>query len=321
MSSLAAHPSQLLSCATDIPSPALRTKPQSRDDSPLAELAAPLDIQALIEALQQRARQPDPEPAVAVRQESVSASALDEMDAPGHLVCISANVQKSRENTVHLLETHLDADIVLVQECFYGYIKHVVSSTQSDGDEYRETVSHRNFSCLRIAGDKARVAVYIHRRWAHTSPSIRTSLVSHRDILCITMQFSNKEFTFLNVYNESGTSAAVEHLINRVHHLPPIAFMAGDFNLRHSKWDRGERPSEDAPEPERARRRRARHQAHSEQLIALAEMHLALQLLNNENGPPTWISHNEVMPPGVLDLVWVDPDLGEYSDLVILEHE
>ncbi|GJF00388.1 hypothetical protein PsYK624_166750 [Phanerochaete sordida] len=81
--------------------------------------------------------------------------------------------------------------------------------------------------------------------------------------------------------------------------------MAGDFNLRHSRWDPGERPD---PHTHPRHRRRTQHVAHSDALIDLAETHLDLRLLNHPDGPSTWHSNNIKLRPGVLDLVWANDE-------------
>ena len=58
------------------------------------------------------------------------------------LNCVSANVQKSAENTGMLLERYMEADIICVQEIYWGQIKKVASNTSKDGDSYENTVSH-----------------------------------------------------------------------------------------------------------------------------------------------------------------------------------
>ena len=56
--------------------------------------------------------------------------------------CVSANVQRSHENTTQLLERYRDHDVICVQEIYWGRIKQVVSTSSKKGDLYEETVSH-----------------------------------------------------------------------------------------------------------------------------------------------------------------------------------
>lgn len=104
----------------------------------------------------------------------------------------------------------------------------------------------------------------------------------------------------LNVYNDSDTFAAVTYLLDRVETLPPVAFMAGDFNLQDPMWEPGSRLPNG----------RGRNVARREQLIELASEQLGLALANDQGGPVTWLGGKRGVTHGVIDLVWVDPSLG-----------
>ena len=56
--------------------------------------------------------------------------------------CVSANMQRSHENTTQLLERYRDHDVICIQEIYWGRIKQVVSTSSKKGDLYEETVSH-----------------------------------------------------------------------------------------------------------------------------------------------------------------------------------
>lgn len=213
--------------------------------------------------------------------------------------CRSANVQKSRENQGLFLESNRDADILFVQEPFWGYVKMVASTTHKEGEEYIHTVAHRNFICLGYT-DKTRVLTYIHKRWQGASPQVRLASIKHDDVLCVTMRMEQgRELSLLNVYNDSRTFEAVTHLLDRAEALPHISIMAGDFNLRDPMWDARQR----TPGVEQ------RHGTQRDQLKELAQEQLGLTLINDPDGPPTWISNNLGVREGVLDLVWADPAL------------
>lgn len=79
--------------------------------------------------------------------------------------------------------------------------------SHKDGDEYHASVTHRNFTFLST-GKEARVYAFIHKRWAHLSPHI-TPIHGGK---CKDVQ------TLLSTHSD---------------HIPPLAFMVGDFNLRH----------------------------------------------------------------------------------------
>ncbi|KAI0943484.1 hypothetical protein AcW1_002636 [Taiwanofungus camphoratus] len=124
------------------------------------------------------------------------------------LTCISANVQKSVENTSILLERYRDTDIVCVQEIFWGCIKDVASAKSRDGEAYENTSAHASFKCLGASKD-SRVAVYVNKRWASASPQVVTHSVSHKDCLLVALKLPSGDFNVLNVYNDSNTFDAV----------------------------------------------------------------------------------------------------------------
>ncbi|KAI0946824.1 hypothetical protein AcW1_010175 [Taiwanofungus camphoratus] len=223
------------------------------------------------------------------------------------LTCISANVQKSAENTSILLERYRDTDIICVQEIFWGRIKNVASAKSRDGEAYENTSAHASFKCLGASKD-SRVAVYVNKRWASASPQVVTHSVSHKDCLMVALKLPSGDFNVLNVYNDSNTFDAVRYLKTRVHALPPIACMCGDFNLRHPLWDARAAGS----------RVRPLHYADSNRLIELAQAELDLVLMNAQDDPVTWRSHNIALTPGVIDLVWIDPVYYEGQDLHVL---
>ncbi|KAI0948216.1 hypothetical protein AcW1_009791 [Taiwanofungus camphoratus] len=226
------------------------------------------------------------------------------------LTCISANVQKSAENMSILLERHRDANIICVQEIFWGRIKDVASAKSREGEAYENTSAHASFKCLRASKD-SRVAIYVNKRWASASPQVVTHSVSHKDCLLVALKLPSGDFNVLNVYNDSTTFDAVRYLETRVHVLSPIACMCRDFNLRHPLWDTCAVGS----------RVRPPHYADSNCLIELAQAELDLVLMNAQDGPVTWRSHNIALTPGVIDLMWIDPVYYEGQDLhVFMSH-
>ncbi|GJE94382.1 hypothetical protein PsYK624_105510 [Phanerochaete sordida] len=233
-------------------------------------------------------------------------------ERPVPLVCISSNVQKSAINTSLLLEEFRDADIICVQEIYWGHIKTVASNTERDGVSYEDTIAHPNFICLG-ASSSSRVATYVHTKWAAACPAIRLKLLAHQDTHLISMALPSGEFNFINCYNDSRTHSAVAAILDQADRLPNLAFMVGDFNLRHAMWMK--------PAPNGRRQRPFAHTAAANDLIQLATTELQLRLLNDPTGPPTWMSHNPRVLPGVLDLVWVDDTLGAFDALeVLMDH-
>lgn len=211
-----------------------------------------------------------------------------------------------------LLERYRDADVVCVQEPCWTFVKNIASSTRKDGDPTYHTAHHRNFITLG-ATESSRVVVFVHRaRWASASPRVRSAAIRHDDVLCVSMNLAGREMSFLNIYNDSRTHAGVTAALDRAAELPPITFLAGDFNLRHPMWDRQER-RRDQP----GQRHLLRRQGRAADLISLATDHLGLVLVNDPDGPPTWYSNNLGVREGVLDLMWADPDVGPIPPLLV----
>jgi ribonuclease HI len=222
------------------------------------------------------------------------------------LRCVSANVQKSALNHGLLLENNRDSDIIFVQEPYRGFIKIVSSTSSPDGEDYCHTTAHRSFICLGYS-EKTRVLIYVNVRWRSASPQLRTALVRHDDVACVTLRVAGEEMLFVNVYNDSRTFSAVTHLLGCAELLPKVTVMAGDFNLRDPMWDAGERGPGAA----------SRHLSQREQLIELATEQLGLALANDPDGPPTWLPNNLNVRDGVIDLVWVNPDVGTVSGIQV----
>ncbi|GJE96989.1 hypothetical protein PsYK624_131990 [Phanerochaete sordida] len=270
----------------------------SPDDEGMPDLPPPIDIEALRAAAYDAAA---PHPELPARPAGDDLAPSD--DAPARAVplrCVFANVQKSSENMHHCLERHRDDDVILFAEPFHGFIKRVVSTTNKDGDAYEGSVAHRNFMFLRAADD-ARVCAFVHKRWSHLSPRI-TPLRGGpcRDVLCLSLRVDGHDLHILTVYNDSRTQAAVDFLREHVDSVPPLAYMVGDFNLRHERWDATAR----LPGAER------RLAAKCDELIELVDLDLALTLANDSVAcPPTWLSNDATKRPGTLDLLWAHPDL------------
>lgn len=155
------------------------------------------------------------------------------------LRCVSANVQKSNKNIQVLLKTNSDADIICIQEIYWGHIKNITSSKNADGDEYHNTIGHKNFLCLG-AKESSCMAVYINKHWAKSSPQVRENVIKHNDVLVVTLHLPTGQLTFVNAYNDSDTQAAVNTMLDNTDRFLPICFMAGDFNVRHPMWDQNE---------------------------------------------------------------------------------
>lgn len=78
-----------------------------------------------------------------------------------------------------------------------------------------------------------------------------------------------------------------------MHQLPSVAFITGD-----ALWNKCATSS----------LHNACHHGEALQLLELAQRDLELNLLNNVNGPYIWHSHNVLLEPSIIDLVWIDPE-------------
>lgn len=214
------------------------------------------------------------------------------------LKCVSTNVQKSVDNLTVLLERHRDDDIVCVQEPPWMVIKRVASSKSKDGEEYLNTVANRYFVCLG-ASATSRVCTYVNKRWAASGPRIVPLPRVCPDVQCIALTINKTNVAFLNVYNDSKKFTVLSYLSECEDSLPRITFAVGDFNLHHASWDRytRENPS------------KARHVGKAAELIEIMSLQNELQLINERDGPPTWVSNNIDQQDYVLDLLWCHRDI------------
>jgi hypothetical protein len=227
--------------------------------------------------------------------------------------CVSANVQRSRDNTTMLLERYRDHDIVFVQEPFWGIIKRIPSAKnwgtlkgktiQGDklGEPYHEAVIHPNFIPVGNT-EHSRVHQYVNRRWARHIPRTRHNIIKHNDVTCISLHVEDREIHFLNVYNGADNKFdALRELERTVQagKMPEVAAMCGDFNTRHAMWDLGSET-----------RTTSAHQRRGQRIIDLAQEGMNLKLVNDPiNFPPgkmmsTWEPKRKDHTAGTLDLIW-----------------
>ena len=152
--------------------------------------------------------------------------------------CVTYNVQKSRKNVHYFLEKHMeDVNIAFIQEPLWEFTKKVLLSKNKEGDNYKQTVSHRKFILIGVAKEN-RVTTYIYKKWKHLAPKLNMSVVNHPNIQCVELSMLNGDIVrFLNVYNDSKQFKALEYLEQRFNTMSDIHVMTGDFNLHHSIWD------------------------------------------------------------------------------------
>ena len=189
---------------------------------------------------------------------------------------VSYNAQKSGDNLRNFLENNVDdVDIVLVQEPPFNVIKKVVSTINKDGDDYENTISHRQFIFLGAHKD-SRVMTCVHKKWAHLSLQLNITAANHKDIQCIEMFMPNgNKLRILNVYNDSKTYAALRYLEDKAPDMPELHVVAGNFNLRHYSWDKQEPMTGSA------------YSTPATDLISLLSNEFNMELLNTPEDPHT----------------------------------
>ena len=219
---------------------------------------------------------------------------------------LSHNVNHTPAQSHAILESLVnECDVIFMQEPYYGPIKTVASNTNPAGDVLVGTQVHPAWMPIETR-TPARVCAYVNRELLGLRPQLCDQVVSHPDMLLLSLTAGGNTWYFLNVYNDPSTFAASEWLAANPDRLPPLSLVAGDFNLRHPLWDHAER-----------RTNRKRRRKPCEDLIQLATSELALKLLNSPDGPHTWRSNSSRFSTGTLDLVWIDPELDDQCDLKI----
>ena len=139
------------------------------------------------------------------------------------------------QTTILLEQFAGTAELIFIQEPYFGFIRRVASSTNADGEEVEGTQIHPSWSLLKRGGP-TRVAVYVSKRLSYLMPKLRTDLVNHQDILLISLGEGDDLRYFMNVYND-GACLALDYIESRIHALPEINITMGDFNLHSQVWD------------------------------------------------------------------------------------
>ncbi|KAL0569352.1 hypothetical protein V5O48_012615, partial [Marasmius crinis-equi] len=209
---------------------------------------------------------------------------------------LSFNVAKNYLYLDVLLETLKDSfDILFIQEPPWRLIRYAPSASSLEGEAMVGAPLHPSW--ILMAGNavgadqRPRVLTYVSRRLGPMRPASRFDVLSHRDILIMSLTCGGTVTHFVNVYSDvNGTAMRV--LMDSRDRIPELALMAGDFNCHSSEWD---------PAFVGSQRGRA------VKLVTLAS-HLGLGLLGTINLGPTFIPRTSGPRPSVLDLVFVKSD-------------
>ena len=158
-----------------------------------------------------------------------------------------------------LIEENKTTDIIMIQEPYWGFIKHVVSSVDANGVPYgsmgfnpgvaswvsperipyKQTVAHRNFVCLGAHKDM-RSVIFVHKWLLPFKLRIRSDIIKHNDMTLIESKTEAGYIWILNIYNDSDIHAALGYLQGSKEQLQQAAHkihvIAGDFNVHHPVW-------------------------------------------------------------------------------------
>lgn len=210
------------------------------------------------------------------------------------LKMLSINVQGSAANSLLILESYHDYDFIFMQEIYWGFIKCIPLASDPDGDEYHGTSRHRNFMTLG-AHEASSVCIHVNKRWEHLMPRLADHVLKHNDVCGVGITACEGMKILINVYNRFKTGEALDYLEHRVDRLPTVFAMAGDFNLHSSIWG-----------PSRSPKHQCAIKRDSSSVARLIEVTSSLNLVVvNDQGKPTWRSHNEVLESHGIDIIWV----------------
>lgn len=103
------------------------------------------------------------------------------------MVIVTFNTQKLKDNFNQFLEQHYkEVNVVLVQEPYWEYIKHVTFITNKEGDEYEGNIMHHQFIFLDSYKD-SKVLTCVNKCISHMAPRINLKVIKHGDVHCIEM--------------------------------------------------------------------------------------------------------------------------------------
>ena len=149
-------------------------------------------------------------------------------------------MQKNHLIVNTILETQTHFDIILIQEPPWSIIHKVLSTLNSEGEDFVETVHHPNWTLFAInPSNKAsslRVTAYINNHLTFLCFSLRTNITNHTDVLLLSFTSNHFQYFILNIYSDSA-HMALKYLKDIEVNIDNILVMTGDFNIRNSLWD------------------------------------------------------------------------------------
>ena len=123
---------------------------------------------------------------------------------------LSFNVQKKYVLVDALLETSKDEfDIIFLQEPPRQTLRQAPSTSNPLGDDVVGPPKHPSWALFENPTENkpSRVLTYISVRLNHLRPSLRRDLLSHRDIMVVSLTSKDTSYYFANVYSDDRSTA------------------------------------------------------------------------------------------------------------------
>ncbi|TFK22183.1 Pol-like protein Pol-1, partial [Coprinopsis marcescibilis] len=186
-----------------------------------------------------------------------------------------------------------DFEILFVQELPWQTVRRAPSMATREGEAMIGAPNHPNWvSMVRWSGEdentRPRVMAYVSRRLAPLRPSMQSDILSHCNIIFMSLFRQQEVFTLCGIYSDEASTAI--RLLDRLKEsLSPCVYMAGDFNCHSKDWDPGTQANEG-----------------NATLLQGVAAQMGLDLATLVNLGPTFISRAQGGGFSVIDLVFVD---------------
>ena len=154
-----------------------------------------------------------------------------------NLRIFSQNICKNHLIINTILETQTHFNIILIQEPPWSAIHKAPSILNSKGKDLIETVHHPNWllftSIPTNRSNSPRVSAYINICLPSLRFTLRSDIISHRDILLTSFFNDHVCYYIMNIYSDSSYMA-LKYLKDTEVNINNVIVMAGNFNIRDS---------------------------------------------------------------------------------------